>query len=321
MLSALVATLGCSEPAQSDQVTLFFTANAMGNIEPCACGVPSGGLPRRARLIADSTGSAIPVLLDGGNLLGYPTPMGRLQTDYLLRGMDEMGYSVLGVGTREFGNGLDYLRRAEREHGFTFVCANAADPSSHEQLFEPWAVIRAGAGSVAGVPYGGLRVGVTSVLGQDHAPAFGGEDRSVEVGDPVAAVRQIVGNMRDECDLVVVLAHTNRSALDEILAIDGVDVVIACRLLRGTGGIGNVALVDGKVLCHTAYQARRIGYARITVDEAGRIVSATGDLVSLGPDVADDPAMARLVAEHGEAQRRLLRNGTDDESKPQDEQE
>ena len=293
----------------------------MGNIEPCACGVPSGGLPRRAQFISDSTGSTVPVLLDGGNAVGYPTPLGRLQTSYLFRGMQEMGYTVVGVGTREFGNGLEYLRTVEREHGFTFVCANVADSASGEAVFEPWAMIRAGAGSLAGVPYGGVRVGVTSVMGVDHVPAFSEDGPAVTVGDPVAAARDVVSEMRDECDLVVVYAHTSREVVDQLLALDGVDVVIACRLLRGTGGIGNVAFIDGKVLCHTAYQARRIGYARLTLDETRHVTSASGDLVNLGPNVGDDPAMARIVAEHGAALRRLLRGGMEDESKPSNRQE
>ena len=309
ILLVLCAVLTYDPPHANRHINLFYTARSMGSIEPCDCAVnPSGGLPRRATFIREhSSDTALTVVVDGGTLLNYPTRLGRLSTEYLFKGMCYMGYTVLGLGARDFEYGLDYLRRIENDYGFTFVSSNAVDSTTREPLFPSYSVIHTGQGSIFGVRYGGVSIGVTSVFGLDWIPQFPDSLPLVALEDPIASVEMVAREMRRECDLVVVFAHASRDVCDSLVQNDDVDVVIVSRSVSGTSGDGNVSCQEHGVLAFTAYQARRVGMVNITLADSGGIASASGDLYGLGPDIEDDPALSRLVEIYKQSERKMIR--------------
>jgi len=297
---AAAALLTSKAPARGDRMSIYFTATSKGNLEPCGCPVnPSGGLPRRAWYIQHHTppDHAV-VLLDGGDVVGTPTQTGLLQTEYMFRAMHEMGYTVLGLGPRDFVFGIDFLREAERRYGFTFTSANLADTASNDLIFPPYGVMKVGQSRLFGIPFGGQKIAVISVMGTDMPPICPGCNPPLRLLDPFESARRTASAVRPQCDLVVVLAQAEQEELERLLAIPEVDIVIAARTIYIPAGFDNVGLHGHAVLAYTGYEARRIGHMTIERNAQGRIVSAHGDLAALGTAVPDDPEIAKLVAEY-----------------------
>ncbi len=301
-ISILVLVTGAgvavlSHSRRCPALTLYFTAGTAANLEPCDCALsPSGGLARRAGFIATNTpGGNTPILLDGGDLLGPPHATGRLRTEYLFRIMRTMGYTVLGLGVHDFAYGHEYLKSVEDRYGFTFTCANIVDSLSGEPLFAPQGIIEQGE----------ARVGVACVIGENVPTRFPEHTPPVRVTDAVDAAGSAAASLRPDCHLVVLLAHVAKEDLPPLLALEDVDVVIATRLISGIAPFRNVGMENGTLMAFTSYQARRIGYAHLDMDESCELVGARGDLVPLDDSIPADPGIAPIVQEYHTQVRRL----------------
>ena len=294
-------------PASGDSLTIYYTATARGSLEPCGCPVnPAGGVARRAAYIREHAASAeAALLLEGGDFVGPPSEQGLVQTDYLLQSMRDMGYRVLGLGARDFVYGIDFLRIAQDHYGFTLTSANVVDARRGEPLFAPHAIVTVGRGRFLGIPFGGIRVGVVSVMGRDIEPLCVPCDPVIETLDPVESAREAAAEVAGSCDLVVVIASTSFSELERLTTVPHVDAVVASRSHHPRRENDAVSLRDSTVLAYSAYEARRIGYMILSLGADGGAESVRGDLVTLGEDMPDDPDMADMVERyHAELETR-----------------
>ena len=301
-----------SLPQDASRLFIFFTATAHANLEPCGCPVnPSGGVSRRAAFIRSHTPPDTPVLLlDGGDVVGPPTPEGLIRSEFMFRAMEEMGYSVLGLGARDFSFGPDFLRFAEKYYGFTFVGTNLLSSRTHAHLFAPYAIALVGNGRILGIPFGGLRVGVLSVMGRDLIPFIPDTCEPAFLLDPLAAVRTFSRRIRSQCDLVAVLAYTDQALLDSLVSMPGVDIVIAARTLNVPPGYTNVGMRGRAALAYTGYEARRIGVMRIRLDSSRNMTEARGDLITLSENLPEDETVRAMVQESRRAVAALPNPGS-----------
>ena len=267
---------------------------------------PAGGVARRAAYIREHAASAEAVLLlEGGDFVGPPSEQGLVQTDYLLQSMRDMGYRVLSLGARDFVYGIDFLRIAQDHYGFTLTSANVVDAGSGDPLFAPHAIVTVGRGRFLGIPFGGIRVGVVSVMGRDIEPLCVPCDPAAVTLDPVESAREAAAEVAGSCDLVVVAASTSFSELERLTALPHVDAVVASRSHHLRREDDAVNLRDSTVLAFSAYEARRIGYMILSLGADGGVESVRGDLVTLGEDMPDDPDMVDMVERyHAELQTR-----------------
>jgi 2',3'-cyclic-nucleotide 2'-phosphodiesterase (5'-nucleotidase family) len=215
----------------------------------------------------------------------------------MFQALEEMGYSVLGLGVRDFSFGVDFLLSMEKKHGLTFVGTNLLSSETRTHFFRPHVVMRVGQGRILGIPFGGMRIGVISVIGKDTPPYAGDRGDSLLLLQPVEAARHYSRQLRQKCDLIVVLAYTNQTALDSLLSLPDVDMVIATRTLTVPSGYQNVGMRKHAVLAYTGYEARRIGVVTVKLSPAGRILSAKGELIVLGKNRPEDPGMNALISE------------------------
>jgi 2',3'-cyclic-nucleotide 2'-phosphodiesterase (5'-nucleotidase family) len=300
LIIGVIATTGSSSSTKS--LTIFYTATANGNLEPCGCpGNPSGGVSRRAAYIRNHTRASEPsILLDGGDWVGPPSAIGFLQSNYMLRAMQSMGYKIVGVGPRDFAFGVTYLKQAEQTSGITITNANIYHGDTGEPLFTPWAIAYAGRKSILGIPYGGMKIGVISVLSGDIPPLCVDCDAPLDIRSPVESVKAAVSELMGKCDVIVVLAYAPMDHIEEISRISGVDAIIVSRTLYPPYGYENVGLKDSMAILFSGYQSRRIGHATLQFTDDTHLVSVDGDLVNLGERMPEDRGITRLIDEYFE---------------------
>ncbi len=194
--------------AATKECTIVFQGAVQGEIKDCGCKKrPLGGLAGRSALI-DTIREENPnlVLLDGGNTYAEPREERRIQTEFLLEQTGKLGYEVFGVGPWDFNYGVDFIREHDAKHGFVHVNCNLMRDG--ELLFEPYRVIE----------QGGVRVGVISVFDDKLKMASMQNDlEGIEILNPIMALESYLPELKEKCDVVVLLSNLNKQTIPSVL--------------------------------------------------------------------------------------------------------
>ena len=291
-----------------DRVVLFVTTEMKGTIEPCGCNSdPMGDLARTAQLVDDArkTGAQV-LLLDGGSLLFTHLPIPpekaeaeRLKSELLVSLFTgKLQAAAIGLGPFDLSMGAEAVRPPR----------HAANLTSKGVATEPPEIIQAGK----------LKVGVFGVV-SPQAVAAG----KLEAGDPVAAARTAVADLRERgADLVVALAHMIRKDARELARqVDGIDFVVVGqnapsapdKLIEAAEQLGGAWLVQpadrGQVVARLDVTVRGRGPFADAVGEVrakAQVTDVEARAAELRADLArwkDDPSADRAFV--GEKQKEL----------------
>ncbi|MEM9352186.1 MAG: multiheme c-type cytochrome [Planctomycetota bacterium] len=190
------------------KLALLFTGRMNGYLEPCGCaGLDNqkGGLKRRHTLIRELRDKRKwPLLaLDAGGMVRRIGPQAEMKYRYGLDALVDIGYAAIGVGGRELLLSADAV---------LYAIANL-DPETNPLISANVGVFGFDNGFTRRyrvLEQGGLRVGVTSVLGSEHQEDLA-NSAEIEWTDPAAGLRQAASQLkRQRCDYQVLLAHTTR---------------------------------------------------------------------------------------------------------------
>ena len=202
LLSFAVAFLlgGCGQTATSDAtvIKIVATGNVRGEIEPCGCRVPLGGLARKATYVRSLERSTEPYLVvDAGDLFfskarlseeDLAKEMIRARTQ--VQGFNRIGTTAIALGENDLAAGLPFLQALAASADFPFLSANLTDEHGR-LLFAPSTVISRG----------GLNIGL---VGASSVAMTGEGYRTAEW---FAALAKAVRELRSRSDLLVLLFH------------------------------------------------------------------------------------------------------------------
>lgn len=208
----LAAMSGCGDKktsaTQSDDdkttrpVSVIISGDTAGWIVPCGCtSNQSGGLLRRAGVVAAAKESAETIVLDAGGAVAGTSAYQRAKFEAILRGELLMGLAAHNLGGPELKLGAEYLRSVAEKTEVPFVSANTRDASG-KPLTKPHRFVEAGGQSF-------LVVGVVS-------PKFA--TKEIRVNDPQTAVLDIIDSVTDRHDGLIVLAYLPEGELRELAA-------------------------------------------------------------------------------------------------------
>ena len=112
--------------AESRNITIVYTGNLDGELEPCGCseGGNKGGIKRRAQGI-DELRAEDPnlFLFSSGGLLISEIAEDKLKSEYILKGMTALDYDAIGVQWKDLAFGQRFLT----EHNLPLVISNATN--------------------------------------------------------------------------------------------------------------------------------------------------------------------------------------------------
>jgi len=202
--------------SKTRRVTLFYTGDMQGTLEPCGCNSdPLGGIERYAALVSHAAEQTSTLVLDAGNLLyprnGVPErklKAAQLRAEFLATQLAKMGLvgSTLGLGDLVAGDTL-----------FPRLAANALQPPD-ERDAKTKTRIRAS----ALVEAGGLHVGI---LGLGDPGAL--EAAGLQHTDAQRAARVEAERLRnDGADLVIVTTTLPRRSVRRIMRQAPIDFAI-----------------------------------------------------------------------------------------------
>jgi len=119
----------------------------------------------------------------------------------MVEAYQNIGYDAINIGNYELLSGLEFLKSVDEKCSIPFLSANLKDAKTGELLFEPYIIIKRN----------GLSIGVIGVTNMKPDTL-----KSVEATDFVEAGNKIISRIRNQVDLIAVMANVNRKDQQEL---------------------------------------------------------------------------------------------------------
>ena len=236
------------------------------------------------------------ILVDGGDqfqgTLFYTYYKGKLAAEM----MNKLGYDGMTVGNHEFDDGPEVLRGFMDAVNFPVLMSNA-DVSGEPLL----------AGKLAKstvIERGGEKIGMIGLTPQD-TDELASPGPNVIFTDPSEAVQGEVDKLTAEgVNKIIVLSHSGFVVDQQVAAnTTGVDVIVSGHsntYLSNTSDRAEGAyptMVGGTAIVSAYAYGKFLGELNVTFNDAGEIVSATGEPIIMDAGVAEDEGTKARITE------------------------
>ncbi len=230
----LAAGSVAAAPAAERRLTIIYTAEVHGALEPCGCtSDPLGDVSRFAEVVrAAKKESGAVLMIDAGGLL-YPEggasarerPANDARAAFLATELERLGLRAAGIADTDLAGG-----------------AAAVRPTRLASNFAASTAIRAPSVETVGAGAGVVKVGVLGVADPALGDLLGAHGE-----DPARAARRDADRLRAQgAELVVLLAPVEKSLARRIARDAGVDFVVLGRQVgKGMALAERVARGDG----------------------------------------------------------------------------
>jgi 2',3'-cyclic-nucleotide 2'-phosphodiesterase (5'-nucleotidase family) len=242
---------------------------------------------RRATLIQRERAAAKDgglLLLDAGDsLTGDREPAIRTKGATSVDLMNRMGYDAIVLGPADLSLGPETVKQRIAEAKFAVLAADVTDAISKQPVAKPYVIKETG----------GQRVAITGLSGAPDKNGF-------KVADGYETVKAVVQELQGQADAIILLSHAPRDVNQRIA--DEVPGIAA--IIEGGADVRIQPWVSktGVPLYHadgasSGHAGRMVGVGQLQI-EAGKPTNQTWRVVSLGPEIPDDAAMAQWVQQN-----------------------
>jgi 5'-nucleotidase/UDP-sugar diphosphatase len=253
---------------------------------------------RRATVIeAERAAAQRLLLLDAGNALTGQTLADSSKGKLVVEAMNRLGYTAMTIAEGELQLGLDELGARMKEAKFAMLSANLVVKSTGQLLAQPYVIVE----------LKGLKVGIlgltndnaakikTMSVGAATTSASANIENQVSITDPLAAAQKYVPEVAKQADMVIVLSHLGVD-WDQKLAeqIPGISVIVGGSTKRV---LSPLLTVKDTLIGQAGYQGEWVGRIYLDRDAKGSIGKYDGQVLTLGPEYADNQEMARWLEE------------------------
>lgn len=206
-----------------ETLSIFYTCDTRGHIEPCGCASGmAGGLSRRQTLL-NSRQSKDSLLVDVGDVAAGGREWEILEFEYILRAYRQIGYHAVNAGHREVSLGVEKLRKVSTDYDF-FVSANLLDAQGR-RLFEPYRIVTLS---------GGYRCGIIGVMDEQLAPDEVGP--GLTILSPNLVLSRLLPELKEKTDFILLMAFAPEEKMKELAGqFYEIDVIIGGKVPQSSG--------------------------------------------------------------------------------------
>lgn len=280
-LCALFAVQGATaaQDTPDGDVTLLYSGNLDGELEPCGCSPEGnfGGIRRRATLLErlrDQRPDAF--FVSAGGLLSGFAANGRITNEYILKGFALLDYDAIGLQWADLQYGEAFLKQPT----LPWVASNWHDDRfDHERR----------------VKRGGRTLAFFDWLDPDSAPqqAMQGDHR--QVTDAADGLRKAIVRARADGALTVLATTLSLQDAQRLLPLEDIDVLL---IKANYEEYGEPQHIGKTLVLQPGSRGMRLGRVDLTLDAQGRIASWRHEVIPLPKTVADAPRLAPWYAEY-----------------------
>jgi len=290
----IMVITGYSMGQDSPSITLLYTSDMQGNIDPCGCSKnPLGGIGARASLLRlwKTRGNNHALLVDSGDAFASEKlfeAFNKPRRDFLVKVMNYVGYDLLNVGDTEFGFNRTALKELGAQAKFPLVSANIIDKTTGKPFFTPYVIKE----------MGGLKIAFLGLITTKPSPRIPPHHiYRLLFADPITTARKYVPLVKGQSDLVIVVSHLGLSEdMNLAKGVPDIDIII--------GGHDGKVLYDpikiGKILILQAGdRGQYVGKLTLGFNGQKKISSYRNELIPVDHEIyTPDPYVQGLLKDY-----------------------
>ena len=251
---------------------------------------PVGGVARRATYIKSVLqDDKNVVVLDTGNVFGDPGLMGQIKAEIALEAMEMMSSDILNLGDHEFNYGEEFLLDYTKQFNVPTISANMVYKDTGDRVTTPHRIVE----------FDNFKVGFVGIVSTEYEATIVESNeintRRIMVLDEAAALQTGIDEIKEEVDIIIVLAH---AGMESCIAIaeetDGIDVIICG---QGNEITKEPLMINGVYLVKAGSQGMYVGNLVLTLNN-NQIISAKGIIITLDEDIYEDEGLLLLMDEY-----------------------
>lgn len=271
------ATAG--QAAADKALTLIYSGNLDGELEPCGCSAEGdfGGIRRRGTVLdhlrREQPGAFV---VSAGGLLSGFAANGRLTNEYILKGFALLGYDAIGLQWGDLQYGDEFLKSPV----LPWVASNWHDDEfSHQRR----------------VSHGGRTLAFFSWLDPNTAPQQSMQGDHSQVMNDSAALAKALARARRNGDLTMVTTTLTLADAQQVLSLADIDVL----LIRAKYEVYGEPRMSGKTLVlQPGSRGMRLGRVDLEFDGQGRIATWHHQVIPLPKTIPDPKGLQAWYAEY-----------------------
>ena len=274
LLSLLLLLFSCSDDkGRKSDVSVIFTCDTQGRIEPCGCFTGQyGGLSRISTFIKDFDSDII-VRVDAGDSAPGNQDYDLIQYKYVLQAFTKMKFDALNCGLREASIDCESLKKfAQRENQTPLISANLLKEND-EPVFKPFIKFERD----------GKQIAIIGVLDENlPGEALG---KGLKVENMENAITRHLSEIK-EADFLILLAFTNEKRLRSLASkFFEFDLILGGKVRQPSQ---HILRENRSTILFTTNQAKNVGF--VQGELKNKIFTAKNfDIPLLFEKVKEDP--------------------------------
>ena len=285
---AIVAYVLWPAPSEknSGKITINFTCDTHGRLEPCGCFTGQhGGLTRLRTYLENKEDDSENLRLDVGGAIAGSADYNIIQYKYLARAYKTMAYAALNMGAREAEIPAATLLDLASTSPVPLISASLVDPSSGKQLLEPYEIVE----------IAGKKVGVLGVVSPTSIATPGKDIKVLGLNE---AINKHLPSLSEKTDLVILLAFADEAELSQIAK----DYFEFALILGGnvSGPTQDIITENDSIILYTTNEARTVGTLKATLagEPRTRLTDPSYEIQLLWDNIPQNPELQGMVKEY-----------------------
>ncbi len=274
--------VSCTTTAQNS-LTLIYSANLDGELEPCGCSLDAdyGGILRRTTYIDNLREQTKDVvLISAGGLFSKELGGDKIKNRYILSGLEQLKYDAMGVQWADLIHGVDFLAQSQ----LPLTAAN-------------WLTDKLAAGRV--IEGSQQDIFFSQWLDPLSSPYKTMPDLS-PISDDISPLAQQLKQANQSGQLTVLATTLDYEQLKQTLDMSVVDILI---IKSAYEQFAEPVEIDGTLILQAGSRGQRLGRLELTVNAKGGLDSWTHQVIELHNQVADAPRLLSWYEAYNEELR------------------
>lgn len=281
LLAVVALFFSCVVSAQDNSITLVYSGNQDGELEPCGCSQEGdlGGILRQASMLETLRKESPDMFsVSSGGLVASMSPLDQLTGEYILKGYGQLNYDAIGLQWRDLAYGKSFLQN----DSLPWVSSN----HSHNGFVFSRKIER-----------GGQALTVFSWLDSASNPNAIMHMATPEVNDSTDKLTQALKKAQADGSLTLLATSNELAFAKEKLPLQYVDIL----LIRSAYEVyGEPQRVGDTLVLQPGSRGMRLGHVTLSLNDKGRIEDYAHKSISMPDQVEDHPDLIPWYAAYND---------------------
>ncbi len=270
----------------NSSIQIFYSGNIKGYLESCGCGGRrEGGLVKWGAFIKKETQElSLTLILDSGNFTSTQMNVKELKSEYTAKALAEIEYDAMNLSEEDISQlGKNTLINLGEKYNLPFISSNIFHLKSMKLLTTPYIIKSFSSPEI--------KIGILGLAKQINL-----EKEGLIIKNPINTAKELVEELRNKCDLIVVLTQLNKE--NSILLakeIGEIDIII-CGKSNYPGN--ELDKVNKTIILQPVAKMEKAGAIKLYFNDTGKITSYEERNTLLDDNISADEKIVKINEEY-----------------------